>query len=77
MITSKKAAIEVTAAGERFVETLSKCLIEVQSSSTPEEFEQLRRVIGLTIGRLDTELLEPIYRLHPELEPPGLRGKSQ
>jgi hypothetical protein len=73
MITSKKTAIEVTAAGERFVEALNKCLIEVQSSSTPEEFEQFRRVVGLTIGRLDTELLEPIYRAHPELEPHGLR----
>ena len=73
MITSTELAAEVSIAGERFVETLSKCLVAAQSSCLPEEYEQFKKAVGSVIGTLEIEMLWPLYRRHPELEPENLR----
>ena len=73
MITSTQLATEVSAAGERFVEALSKCLMEAQSSCSPEEYEQFKKAVGSVIGTLEMDMLWPLYRKHPELEPENLR----
>jgi len=72
MITSQKLATEVSTASERFVETLSKCLLEAQSSCSPEEYEQFKNAVGSVIGALEISMLWPLYRKHPDLEPENL-----
>jgi pyruvate/2-oxoacid:ferredoxin oxidoreductase beta subunit len=73
MLSSKELATAVTAAGERFVEALSECLTIAKSSSTPEEYERLKRAVGSVVGTLEIDLLWPLYREHPDLEPENLR----
>ena len=73
MITSTELATEVSAAGERFVEAISKCLADAQSSCSPEEYEQFKKAVGSVIGTLEFDMLWPLYRKHPELEPENLR----
>ena len=73
MITSAKLAIDVSAAGEHFVEALSKCLTEAQSSCSPEEYEQFKKAVASVVGTLEVDMLWPLYKKHPELEPEGLR----
>jgi pyruvate/2-oxoacid:ferredoxin oxidoreductase beta subunit len=73
MITSVELATEISAAGERFVEKLSKCLIEAQSSCSPEEYEQFKKAVGSVVGTLELDMLWPLYRKHPGLEPENLR----
>lgn len=73
MVTSKNLATEVSDAGERFIETLGKCLMEAQTTCPAEEFERFKKAVGLVIGSLEVDLLWPLYRQHPELEPESLR----
>lgn len=35
---------------------------------SPEEYEQLKRGVGLSIGRIQMEILEVINRAYPELD---------
>jgi len=42
----------------------------------PEEQKAVRRVIGETIGRLYTDLMIPIIRQYPDLDPEKRRGPS-
>ena len=64
----------VAAASEGFVEALNKALLEVQATAAPAEFERFRRAVGMIVGSLEVELLSPLYKQHPELEPESLRG---
>jgi hypothetical protein len=68
MIVSKQTARDLAHAGERFIEALNTALLSEQRGEVAE-LEQLKRAVGLVIGKIEVELLAPIYRAHPELEP--------
>jgi len=73
MITSAKLATDVSAAGEHFVAALSKCLAEAKLSCSPEEYEQFKKAVASVVGTLEVDMLWPLYKKHPDLEPEGLR----
>jgi hypothetical protein len=52
----------------RLTETLS--LAERQMSA--DEFAEFKRHVGLAIGRISHDLLDPLYAAYPELAPPGV-----
>ena len=54
--------------GLEAVKSLSAILPIAQGRCSPEEFEILRRAVGLSIGRIQMEVLEVVYREHPELD---------
>ncbi len=61
----------------RAVEELSTALMTAESGATPEGCAKLKKGIGLAIGHIQVEILEPIYAEHPELDdltPPQQRG---
>ena len=74
MLSSKELATTVSAAGERFVGALSKSLSAAKSSLAPEEYESFKKAVGSVIGTLEIDLLWPLYREHPDLEPENLRN---
>jgi hypothetical protein len=45
----------------------------VQERCSDEEFKDYRRAIGLILGEMTTEVMMPLYRKHPELEPPEFK----
>ncbi|MGC2530081.1 MAG: hypothetical protein WA639_20225 [Candidatus Acidiferrum sp.] len=51
---------------------LNESIERVQEASTPEEFANYRRRVGTLINSIFEEVLEPIYRKHPNLKPPEL-----
>ena len=71
---SAQLATEVTKAGETFIAALGAALMVAKASTTPEEFEQFKRAVGQVIGTVEVDLLWPLYKQFPELEPPALRG---
>ena len=77
MITSKETATRVSEAGERFIEALNRALLEVRASSPPAEYERFRRAVGLIVGEMEVELLGPLYKEHPELEPESMRESGK
>ena len=74
MISDRHPAVAVAAAAEEFIKRLSLALKAVQTSGSAEELERLRKSIGEVLGVLETEVLWPLYRRHPDLEPDNLKN---
>jgi hypothetical protein len=74
MIPDHHHAVAVAEAAEGFIKQLSLALKAVQATGSAEELERLRKSIGEVIGVLETELLWPLYKQHPDLEPENLKN---
>ena len=65
---NKQDAIEMKRHGLNAIEELSDLLTIALDRCSPEESELIKRGVGLSIGRIQTELLDTIYRTYPELD---------
>ena len=65
---NKQDAIEMKRHGLNAIEELSDLLTIALDRCSPEESEQIKRGVGLSIGRIQTELLDVIYQTYPELD---------
>ena len=50
------------------VSQLSRVLLFSRDRSSQEEFERVRKAVGLAIGQVQTEILDKIYSRYPELD---------
>ena len=57
---------------ERVQADLNTAVILAESKADPEDFESIKKSLGMLIGRLDTELLVPIFEAFPELDSHGI-----
>ena len=73
MIGDRERAVAVAQAAEEFIKQLSLALKAAQSSGTAQEVERLRKSIGEVVGTLESALLWPLYKKHPDLEPENLK----
>ena len=64
----KNAAIKIQRHALDAIESLSAALTASDNRCSPEEFQQIKRGVGLLIGRIETELLGVIYSAYPELD---------
>ena len=64
-----KSAVQFKQHAERAVEELSLALTLAKEALPTDEFLKLRTSVGDIIARVDTMLLENIYRDHPNLDP--------
>lgn len=64
-------------------ETISKLMLEygakldssvklVMDTSSADEFEAYRTAVGQIMGTMLVDIMNPIYREHPDLKPPEL-----
>jgi hypothetical protein len=74
MISDRHRAVAVAEAAEEFIKELSLALKAAQANGSAEELERLRKSIGEVLGILETELLWPLYKQHPDLEPENLKN---
>jgi hypothetical protein len=65
---------------KHIVTTLDECSLKidetirlVQKNCSNEEFEAYRKAAGFVMGYIYTEVVGPLHRKHPDLEPPELR----
>ncbi len=58
----------------RAIRELHSIIVEMDFDWDSAELQPLKRGVGLSIGRIDTELLSVIYAEHPELD--DLRSAS-
>jgi hypothetical protein len=65
---TKEAALELQRFYLRAIEALSESLLVAQTSSSKEEYDARRRTTGSVIGMIQTDLLDPLYGHHPELD---------
>ena len=50
------------------VAELGSIVSDVKDSLSPDDLEIVMHGAGLSIGTIGTELLEPIFRQHPEID---------
>jgi hypothetical protein len=55
---------------------LNNALLEIQKSCEEEEFQQYRKAFGTVMGVMYLDILGPIYRDYPNLQPEGLRKQK-
>ena len=66
------AAREVAEHIEGAIARLSASLSLANQHMPPNEFAAFQKSVGLAIGKLSHEVLDPIYAKHPDLAPPGV-----
>lgn len=74
MVTSKKIATDISAASEAFLVSLNKALLDAKAECSPQEYEQFKKAVGAVVGGLELDMLWPLYKKHPELQPENLRN---
>lgn len=74
MIENKNLSIELVEALNKCSGILNQTIIQVQENCSNNEFEKYRKGAGFVMGYLYLEFLDPIYKMHPELEPLALKN---
>ena len=65
---TKDSAELVKAGSLRAVECLTQVLEDARLGYSDDEMRGLHRSVGLLIGQIQMELLEPIYKRYPEMD---------
>ena len=60
---------EVIKAAIRAMAALDQALLLLQGACSSEDFDGQRRSFGKAMGEITGEILQPLFQLHPELEP--------
>ena len=58
------------------VAKINQSIVTVQDHGTTEDFERYRAAAAKVMASLYLDVLEPIYREHPDLEPEELKGRK-
>ena len=64
----KGIAERILAHGNEASGQLHDLLVVAQAVLTPDDFETVRRAVGHILVSIQTEVLKPVYVLHPELD---------
>lgn len=64
----KACAKEIRDHALKAIAELSHALIASENRCSAEEFEQVKRGVGLSIGKIQIELLGVVYKRYPELD---------
>ena len=72
MISDKQAAAEFSKLALEAGGILNEMAWVAQESCTPDELHKVKLAIGRVLAKMLTEILNPLYRAHPELSPEGL-----
>jgi hypothetical protein len=65
---NKHDAAKMKESALKAIEELTGLLDVALESCSEDEYQQIRKGVGLSIGRIQTELLDVIYAIHPELD---------
>jgi len=73
MIANVNSAQAVSKAAEHFLRELSRALEHARATAEPDDFERLKQAVGVVVGTLEIDLLWPLYKQHPDLEPKNIK----
>ena len=73
VVMRKEIAQEMLSMLEAQSKELNNSLIRVQENCSKDEFEAYREEIGKIMGAMYLDIMKPIHRKYPELEPVELR----
>lgn len=64
----KETAQKIKEHALKAIENLSSCLNAAANKSSEEDFEKLRKAVGLSIMKIDSDVLGFVYTKYPELD---------
>jgi len=67
-LMDRQLAVEVQQHALDAIRSLSDALDACKDRCSANEYEQLKRGVGLSMGRIETELLAVIYKAFPDLD---------
>lgn len=73
MIKDESIAKEVSELMLEFGARLDASLIAAQPQLSEDEFHWYRRAVGHVLAPMLLEIMNPLYRVHPDLKPPELK----
>ena len=50
------------------VAELDAIVSDVRGQCSDEDFQMIKRAVGLSIGKIATDVLDPVLRQHPEID---------
>ena len=65
---TKEPALLIKKRAHKAMAELDGLLGDIRSQCSTEEFQIIKRGVGLSMGTIITEILEPVYRQHPEID---------
>lgn len=72
MVSDKQIASEISSRVLEVNRLLNEVISLAQGGSSPDELSVLKLAVGRVLGELLVEIVNPLYRAHPELKPDGL-----
>jgi hypothetical protein len=73
MLSNKDTAAEVEKMMRQCSESLNESIRRVMDTCPDDEFKAYRRVIGQIMGSIYLDVMQPIHRQYPDLEPEELK----
>ena len=68
-MVTKEVAIKIDKSSRKAIGILDTLVADVRDHCDTEDFEAIRRGVGLSIARIIDLLLEPVYSVHPDIDP--------
>lgn len=68
MVIKKDAATEIHAQALRAITELSKILYLIEGKCSEEDYARIKKVVGVSIGEIQVDILDPINLIYPELD---------
>jgi hypothetical protein len=72
MILRKDIAKQVSQLMLEYAARLDASVALVQSECSPDELAVYRLAVGTVMGDMLLEIMNPLYKMHPDLKPPQL-----
>lgn len=73
MIKDKELAAHVITVMDECSERINETIREVQQRCSDDEFSKYRQAAGVVMGYIYTDVVAPLHKQHPELEPEELK----
>ena len=73
MIEKKEIAAQISALMLEYGAKLDASVALVRDHCSENELKEYRRAVGEVMGTMLLEIMNPLYRQHPELKPAQLR----
>lgn len=68
LMIDRETAERVRDSALKAISELSRALAAAQAGCSGEDFEKIRRGVGLSIGRIQTELIDVVLKDNPDLD---------
>jgi hypothetical protein len=68
LMIDKQCATEIRDLALKSIMNLSQILQVIRGRCTEQEYEKLKKGVGLSVGKIQIDILDVVYITHPDLD---------